>query len=522
MIRTPLAAVAATLLSAGLFALAYPPFGIRPLAFVCLAPFFLALGGGGAPRALGLAWLWAVVASCGIASVFPGSIASYYMRPLWFGWAVGILLFTAMASFYYMAFAPVYRVLVRRPGLATPFLVAAAWASVELARGRLFTGTPFFIGNPWGLLGYTHASGALAQVASWTGVYGIGFALVAVNAGLTGWISALRDPARSARAAARALALATAPALAIGLGGAWTLHRAPGPSEGEGFVEMAVVQGNVSLGRRWRSDYYGRNLDVYLGLTRQALAQGRPRTVVWPESSMTFFLEREPLYARAIARVLAVGDAELLAGGPSGDGTPPAYNSVFRISPDGSIGARYDKQYLVPFSEYFPLAGLDLVRRRMEGARTFAHGAPEGGVLDTRMGRAGMLICNEGMLPEVAGDRVRAGAELLVSPSNDNWIAGEGFAEHYLAVVALRSIEQRRYLVRASTAGPSAVVDPWGRILVRTPSRSSHLLLGRVRPETELSVYGRVGDAFALACVALAAGGLLHALARTRRAAGVR
>jgi apolipoprotein N-acyltransferase len=522
MIRSPLAAAVATLVSAGLFTLAYPPFGIRPLAFVCLAPFFLAIGGGGLPRALGLAWLWAVAASCGIASVFPGSIASYYMRPPWFGWAVGILIFTVMASFYYMAFVPVYRILTRRPGLATPLLVAAAWVSVELARGRLFTGTPFFIGNPWGLLGYTHASGALAQVASWTGVYGIGFAIVAVNAGVAGWVAALGDPARSARAAARALALATAPALVFGLGGAWTLHWAPAPSEGEGFVEMAVVQGNVSLGRRWRSDYYGRNLDVYLGLTRQALAQGSPRTVVWPEASMTFFLEEEPIYARAIARVLAPGDAELLAGGPSGDGEVPPYNSVFRIAPDGSIGARYDKQYLVPFSEYFPFAGLDLVRRRMEGARRFAHGAREGGVLDTRMGRAGMLICNEGMLPEVAGDRVRAGAELLISPSNDNWIVGGGFGEHYLAVVALRAIEQRRYLVRASTAGPSAVVDPWGRILVRTPPRTRHLLLGRVRPETGLSVYGRLGDAFALACVALAAGGLLHALARTRRAPGVR
>jgi apolipoprotein N-acyltransferase len=131
-----------------------------------------------------------------------------------------------------------------------------------------------------------------------------------------------------------------------------------------------------------------------------------------------------------------------------------------------------------------------------------------------------MLICNEGMLPEVAGDRVRAGAELLVSPSNDNWIAGEGFAEHYLAVVALRAVEQRRYLVRASTAGPSAVVDPWGRVLVRTPLRSSSLLIGRVRPETQLSVYGRVGDAFALACAASTAAWLLHALVRTRRPTG--
>jgi apolipoprotein N-acyltransferase len=517
MIRSPLAAVTATLLSAGLFTLAYPPYGIRALAFVCLVPLFLAIGGGGAARSVGLAWLWAVAASCGIASVFPSSIAGYYMRPLWFGWAVSIAIFTSMASLYYMAFAPVGRVLLRRPGAATPFLVAAAWVTVELARGRLFTGTPFFIGNPWGLLGYTHASGPLAQVASWTGVYGISFAIAAVNAGLAMWIEALRDPARSARPLAGTLAVSTLPALGIALGGAWVLQRAPGPGEGDGFVDVAVVQGNVALGRRWRSEYYGRNLDIYLGLTRQALAQGRPQSVVWPESSMTFFLEKEARFADAIAQVLAEGDAELLAGGPSGNGTPPIHNSVFRIAPDGEISARYDKQYLVPFSEYFPLSGMDLVRRRLEGARSFRHGRPEGGVLDTRMGRAGVLICNEGMLPEVAGDRVRAGAELLVSPSNDNWIAGEGFAEHYLAVVALRAVEQRRYLVRASTAGPSAVVDPWGRVQVRTPLLSSGFLVGRVRPETARSVYGRVGDAFALTCVAVSALGLLAARARTRR-----
>ena len=499
--RLPIA-LAATVLSSGLFGLAFPPHGLRPLAFVCLVPLLLALRSGSAARAVGLAWLWAVTSAWAIAPFFASSLASYYERPVWVGLLAGMAIFTVMASLYYMVFALIDRVLMRRFLLAGPLLTAAAWVSVELARGRLFTGTSFLIGNPWGLLGYTHASGSLAQVAAWTGVYGISFAIVAVNAGLAVWIETWRDPERSTRKAAWATGLAMLPAVAFALGGGLALRAAPAPSDGEGLREVAVVQGNVAVGRRWRSEYFGKNLDVYIGLTQRAIQEGSPRTIVWPESAMSFFLEIEPLYRGAIARVLRAGDVELLAGGPGRDADTqaPIFNSVFVVSPEGSITARYDKQILLPFSEYYPFRSSELMRRRMDGARTYSPGAPDPAPVDTRLGRAGLLVCNEAMLPEVAGARVRAGAEILVSPSNDSWIAGEGFAEHMLAVVGLRTIEQHRYLVRASTSGPSAVVDPWGRVRVRTSTHSQFVLLGAVRPERELTAYARLGDAFALGC----------------------
>jgi apolipoprotein N-acyltransferase len=377
----------------------------------------------------------------------------------------------------------------------------------------------FFIGNPWGLFGYTHATGPLAQIASWTGVYGIAFAIVAVNAGLAGWIVAWRDPERSTRAGAVAACLATLPVMAFTIGGVLSLLRAPDPSDGEGLIEVAVVQGNVAVGRRWRSEYYGKNLDVYLDLTRRALQQGSPRLVVWPESAMNFYLEAEPLYRKAIARLLEAGDVELLAGGPGADEgkRTPIFNSVFLVAPDGKVTARYDKELLVPLSEYHPFGSIDLMKRRLEGPRTFAHGASDPAPLETRLGRTGLLICNEAMLPEVAAARVRAGAEILVSPSNDSWIEGDDFAEQMLAVVGLRAIEQRRYLIRASTSGPSAVVDPWGRIPVRTATFRPHILLGGVRPETTRTLYAQVGDAFALACT-LAVTGTLVRLVIMRRA----
>lgn len=513
-------AFGAAVLSAALFALAFPPFGLRPLAFVCLVPLLLALRSGGTGRALAVAWLWAVLAAWAIAPSFPGSIARYAQRPAWVGWAAGTLLFTAMAAVYYMAFAPVHRLLGRRPHAATPLLVAAAWATAELGRGRLFTGTPFFIGNPWGLMGYTHASGPLAQIASATGVYGIGFVLVAVNAGGAELLAAWRRGPRRRRVALRGAAWALLPALAAAGAGAAVLARAPDRLPGAGSVEVAVVQGDVSVERTWRSEYYGRHLDVYLRLTREALRRGEPRSVVWPEGSLNFFLEVEPSYLATIAAVLREGDVELLAGGPSADGdrSPPYYNSVFLVSPAGALRGRYDKQYLVPFSEYSPLASADLVRRAFEGARRFSHGGPAR-LLDTRFGRAGILVCNEAMLPEVAGARVGEGAEVLVSPSNDGWIEGRGFAEHMFAVVALRAIEQRRFLIRASTSGPSAVVDPWGRVTARTEPFSRAVLRGRVEPRRARSAYGRLGDVFGGTCALVTAGWLAWTLFAPRGAA---
>jgi apolipoprotein N-acyltransferase len=205
-----------------------------------------------------------------------------------------------------------------------------------------------------------------------------------------------------------------------------------------------------------------------------------------------------------------------VVGGPSivdpGASEPVYRNSVFLLDRRGEIRARYDKRHLVPFAEYLPLRGIDLLRRRFERVRVFTHGVP-GPPLPTRAGPAGVLVCNEAMYPEVAGVRAREGATYLVNPSNDTWIQDAVWADRMFDLVSLRAVEQRRWLVRASTSGPSAIVDPWGRVQGRTPPFERAVLAGRIVPRRELSPYGRVGDAFAGSCV-LAVGAALFRRAR--------
>jgi apolipoprotein N-acyltransferase len=512
----PALRLAATAISALVFGLAFPPESVKPLAWIALVPWLVALRGSSVLGALVLAWLWGVLAAWSVGDWMPEAVEIYFLQPRWLGYLFFLGIATTMASVYYAGFALAYRALASRLGpLALPFATAAAWTAAELGRGRLFTGTPFFIGNPWGLLGYSQAGAdAFVQGAALGGVYLLGFALAAVNAGVAGLVPALRRDRATAGRAALGAAASALPALLLVLYGVASLRDAPPAAVPAGdATPVAIVQGNVNLGTRWRSEFYGQNLDVYLDATREALAAEPAATVFWPEGALTFFLEDEPAYQRAIALVLAAGGAELVVGGPrtTGDAESAFFNTIFLLDPQGRLVGRYDKQFLVPFSEYFPFRRIDLLRRRFERVRTFTPGEPTA-PLPTRAGPAGILTCNEAMLPEVAAARVAAGAALLVNPSNDTWIPSHRFAEHLFDIVRLRAVEQRRFLVRASTSGPSATIDPWGRIQTRSEPFSKAVLRGRVAARSDRTVYGRIGDAFAFACAA----GVVVALVATR------
>jgi apolipoprotein N-acyltransferase len=223
---------------------------------------------------------------------------------------------------------------------------------------------------------------------------------------------------------------------------------------------------------------------------------------------MTFFLEEEPLYRTSLASLFGPFGIELLAGGPRSAGVAPDqvfFNSAFLVQPSGEIRSVYDKQRLLPFAEYFPFGGVALLRRQFARVREFTPGAAAE-LLPTAAGEAGVVICNEVMFGEIATARVAAGAEWLVNLANDSWLGRQKYAEQAFDMARARAIEQRRYLVRASTSGPSAIVDPAGRVLARSSYDTATTLRGRVAPRSERSVYSVIGDLFAMVCLMSAVG----------------
>lgn len=487
------AALALTILSGALYGLAFPPVGWWPLAWIALVPFLGAVAAGSARRAVGLGILLGVAASYGVGTWMPAAVVSYYEQPF----AVGIAIFLAcalwQASWQFALFALAWRRLARTPRAWTPYAVGAAWVAAEVARGHV----PF--GNPWALLGYSQtAAPLLVQTADVAGIYGPSFVLATVSAALAlAW--------RGTRGVRTLVPVAVLVAAILAYGGlrlAAEDRRIPGAT-----TPVVAVQGNLDLGTQWKSEFYGANLAAYAKLTSGALAAAPAPLVVWPESALTFFLETDRLYHASVAQYLAAVRTTLLTGGPrvmTDGGAESFRNAAFVVTPAGAIDAVYEKETLVPFAEYFPL-GDGLLRRQFGKVREFTPGnlqAP----MATPAGAAGVLICNEAMLGATARARVRDGAAWLVTLTNDSWVGRRHYADIAFAMVRARAVETRRWLVRASTSGPSAIVDPAGRIVDRIPFDTAGVVRASIEPRTETTPYGTLGDAFAWSCVLLTLG----------------
>jgi apolipoprotein N-acyltransferase len=338
------------------------------------------------------------------------------------------------------------------------------------------------------------------QIASLGGVYAVSFVLVAVNAALAGFVAPASATSPARGGGWRGLGVAAALVVTVVGFGMATL-RAGSHMTSAPPVPIALVQADVDAAARWGAEGAARTLAAYQRLTADAFTRGRPAIVFWPEAAVTFFLEQDALYGRALTAAFAERDAELVIGAPragASDGGPPYANSVYLLAPGGTIAARYDKQYLLPFMEYFPLR-LALAQRRFGRVREFTPGAPTP-PLPTRAGRAGVLVCNEAFLPHVAARRIAEGADYLVNPSNDSWVPNAGFAEQQFDIVSLRAVEQRAWLVRVSDSGPSGVVDPYGRVTARSDPLTRAVLAAEIAPARPSSVYGAVGDLFGIVC----------------------
>lgn len=512
--RQTAVALAAMIVTPLLHGLAFPPARLPLLAWVAFVPWFVAIRLLTAPAAAAVSAVTTLLGTYLVAGWLPRAVSVYYAQPFPLGIALFVGAWTVTLAPWFLAFTAAYQAIARRFAAALPLLVAAAWTAGELGRVRL-------TGDPFALLGYSQTDVLpLVQIADLTGVYGIGFLLVAANAALAELgLLAIRGHRPPARVLAGLAATAAAVALALGYGG-WSLRDSSGRNTPA--TRVAIAQANLDLGSQWRQDLYGRNLEDYLRLTIQAAQQGAPALVVWPESAMTFFVEDEPLYRASLASVLVSRRLQLLAGGVHTAGAdPPRYhNSAFLIAPDGTVLARYDKQRLLPFAEYFPFSSISLLRREFARVREFTPGGPAA-LLPSVAGAAGIVICNEALFPEIVADRVRAGATFLVNLSNDSWLLDPQFAAHAVDATRLRAVEQRRWLVRASTSGPSAIVDPWGRVQGETAPFTRATLAGTIAPLAQRSVYGRVGDAFGLACgLATVAAAARGSLTRTPRPGG--
>ena len=450
--------------------LAFAPFGWWPVAILSLAGLFW-LWQGAAPRearwigyafglgqfGVGVSWIFNSLHLFGDAIAPVAGLITF--------------LFVAVAAAF-PALAGELAARLTAPGsrLRLFLTLPLAWLLLELVRG-IFLG-----GFPWLNLGASMLTTPLAGYGPLLGEYGMSLAVVLSAAALVALLQ-------------RRAVLIALPLLAGVWGAGFGLARIDWVQPVGEPITVAIVQGNVAQERKFDPERFEATLRTYRTLTE---ANRDARLVLWPETAVPDLVSQAAPFLIEMQEQAREHGFQIVAGVFDEDRFGHYYNALLTLPVEGG---RYRKRHLVAFGEYLPLRFLiepfkALIQVPMSDLTS---GAEEQPLLQLAGHAAGASICYEAALSREIR-RALPQATFLVNASNDAWF-GDSLAPHqHLQIAGVRSLESGRWMARATNTGISALIDPRGRVVARTPQFEQAVLRGEITPMQGATPFVRWGE----------------------------
>ena len=478
--------------SGWLLILSFPKFGTGFLAWLSLVPLFYALRGEKTlTQGLLLGLVTGMTAQVGIMYWITHVVVNYGYLPYPVGIAA-MLLLSAYLSLYTGIFAAAVVYLRKKE---VPLWVAAPllWTCLEYAKSHLLTGFP------WENLGYSqYLLLPLIQIADITGVYGVTFLIVIVNAML---YEILFVPGAKKMIIAKILVIAGLFLMVYGYG-IFRIQEIGKQMTTAPKIAIRIAQGNIDQSVKWNPRYQLETIANHTALSMPGKLS-RPDLTVWPETAYpAFFQDVNDLHRMVVGFVKQSG-SWLLFGSPTYDRQEKnitLFNSAFLLSPEGTVMGRYDKVHLVPYGEYVPLRRFfPFINKLVEGIGDFGTG-PGYRPLTFGSYRVGVLICYEGIFPGAARTYKQEGADFLVNLTNDAWFGQTSAPYQHLSMTVFRAVENRLDVVRAANTGISAFIDATGKMTETTALFERAFLDGYVHISRGHTFYAAQGDLFVYIC----------------------
>ena len=453
-----------------------PPVGVWPLALAGIV--LVDRGIADAPMLSRFRRGWMT----GIALLAP---TTWWMRELTLpGWLLTSLVLGAFLGAALAAVPPRAGRWVALPG---------AWVLFEAVRGRW----PFG-GVPLSTLAVGQVGGPFAPIARVGGPLLLAAVTVAAAAGVAAALA--RRPRSALTAAAAVVAVVTVAVFA------------PDGAGSGRVLDADVVQGGGPQGTQAintdATEVLQRHLEASRGVRRRA------NLVVWPEDVVDvdapFGASAEAAELAALSRRL---EGVLVVGVTEQTGTRFT-NEAIAIA-DGAVEDRVGKERRVPFGEYVPFRSViePLAPDALPHRDAIVSRGPA--VLDTSVGRLGVVISWEVFFPDRAREAIRNGGQLLLNPTNGSSFTGTQVQSQQVASSRLRAIETGRWVLQAAPTGFSAVIAPNGAVLARTGVSERTVLRATVELRSGRTWAVAFGDSPTLA---LAAGLLTWGWRLARRA----
>ncbi|MDF1613315.1 nitrilase-related carbon-nitrogen hydrolase [Stygiobacter electus] len=374
-------------------------------------------------------------------------------------------------------------------GFSSTLIFPAAWIALEFFAACL---NPY---GTWGALGYTqHGNLPLMQLASVTGIWGIGF-LVAWFAAVVNWSwerqfewGAIQNGVLLYAAVwslvmlAGGLRLAFSPEVStVRIAGIGWPKGIIEPSE---FVRV-IAPDFTAIEREQIRGKFHRLQDSFFERSRREV-QADARIIVWPEANLMVLKEDEADFLEHARRFARDNDIFLLIGmGVLEPGVSrPVENKAVLLNPAGETAFSYIKSTAVPGFE----------------ASVNVRGKGPIPIANTPYGRLTSPICFDLDFPQVIRQVGHSEADIMLVPASD-WKA---ITKLHQLMAEFRAVENGVAMFRITRWGGSGAVDPYGRRLAAMDdfTTQDNVMVAQVPASAGVhTIYARIGDLFAWGCV---------------------
>jgi apolipoprotein N-acyltransferase len=376
----------------------------------------------------------------------------------------------------------------------TVLWIPALWIAKDLATEKIFSGFP------WCLAGYSQYKNIyFVQAAEIGGIHLVTFLVIAINVLI---FKAVKD--RNGKPLLVLLAL-----VAGIYGGGYGLLKSHGArSAAIPRHQAGIIQPDSDHDQAYDFTLIRTTLERLFRTSRQ-LKESGAEFLVWPEFTVPIYPMQTPYFKQQFL-AFSREYAPLLAGFTDYGGTEKVFNSAMLFQ-DGKM-EKYDKVHLTPFGEYVLFRRwLFFVKKITDEIGDFTPGEVvhnlhlSGHPLSTP-------ICYEVIYSELVRAMIARGGEVIVTLSNDSWFGASSAPYQHLAMAVFRTIENRRWLLRSTSNGISAVVDPAGRIVYQSPLHKPDQFIASFQYLDRKTIFTRWGYLFPYACFLLALAKLLWLL----------
>ncbi len=496
-----------SILSGILLTVGFPKFDLYYLSWVALIPLFVAVRDKTGRQAFTLGYL------CGFVHF---ASALYWIRFVvdHYGglpFVVAVLILLLLCA--YLALYPAFFALLARKWQNDYVLwligLPCAWVTLEFIRAYAVSGFP------WANLGYTQTPfTSVIQCADLVGVFGVSWLVVLGNTAIAACLYRIR-------AGASLVVFGVCLAAAAGYG-VLRLDTIRNLQEQAPPFTVGVVQGNIDQSRKWDPEFQQETLRRYKLLSMEAsVSVPQPQLLVWPETAAPFLYGLDEALTAQLDETIRQAQTAFLFGAPGAakiDGRVRFMNRAYLVDGNGVLEGAYTKQHLVPFGEYVPFSQvLFFVHRLVEAAGDFSAGKDPSPLMvgDTPVG---VLICYEGIFPDLSRATVLRGATTLINLTNDAWYGNTSAPYQHVEMARWRAIEFRVPMVRAANTGISAIFDATGTPCGTVSLNREGYLVCTVHPFRLVTFYARSGNLFAWICALIAAAGVLYSTQKRRMA----